>query len=465
MSETRSSHTAMYVGIDVANVALAVDFLDQEGRSLRPRTTFPNDPEGWRALRTAIVSAARLVGSEGRVVCGMEATSNMHKRLEQALQAETRRPLEVHVLNPRAVKHFAKALLKDTKTDRLDSHLIALYLLRMQPRQQAAASQLFEEFRGATRTRRRLIEERTRAKNRLHKLLRYNLPGYRTVLSRFLSKGLLTVLSQFPSPQALLDCPLEQLAAIGYGRGHRVGLLLAQKLHHLAAQAPQARLSRVTQVELRFTSRRILELEQIIAEMDEAIAELLDTLFPQQVLTSIPGLGAVSAAAILAEVIDIRRFPSQAQFIGYCGLYPTVWESGEAKRFYRMSRKGNRMLKMTLLVASAAARQYNPTIATFYERLRRRGKSKRAAGGAIARKLAQLVFTLLVRQELWSAQIARNGLVKAEVMSPETGIPEDTGIPCLIGETLAGDKHPRPFSRSRDPRPSSVSPEDSDGQP
>jgi transposase len=114
-------------------------------------------------------------------------------------RAESRRALEVHVLNPRAVKHFAKALPKEAKTDRLDGHPIALYLLHMQPRGQVAASQVFEEFRGATRTRRRLIEERTQAQNRLHKLLRYHLPGYRTVLDCVLSKGLLMVLRQFTS--------------------------------------------------------------------------------------------------------------------------------------------------------------------------------------------------------------------------------------------------------------------------
>ena len=456
MNDTPISHTGMYVGIDVSNLTLAVDFLDQHGRSVRPRATYTNDPEGWTALRTAIVSAAQLLGPGARVVCGMEATANMHKRLEQALRAETRRTLEVHVLNPRSVKHFAKALLKDAKTDRLDSHLIALYLLRMQPQAQAPTSQLFEEFRGATRTRRRFVEERTQAKNRLHKLLRYNLPGYRTLLGRSLSKGLLVVLSQFQSPQAILDCPVEQLAAIRYGTRHRVGTTLAQKLHHLAAQAPQAALSRVSRLEVRITSRRIIELQEIIAEMDEAIAELLDSLFPNQVLTSIPGLGGVSAAAILAEVIDIRRFPTKAQFIGYCGLYPIVWESGEAKRFYRMSFKGNRMLKMTLLVASAAARQYNPTIAIFYERLRRRGKSKKAAGGAIARKLAELDFTLLRREELWSPEEAMKGIAKSEAMSSEGNASEKTGTPRLTGVTLTGDQHLRPFSRSRNPRTSIV---------
>jgi len=407
----------LFVGIDVANVKVDVTFLDGEARTVRPQATYANDPEGWPALRTAVVAAASLLGARTKVVCGMEATGNMHKRLEQALRAEKRRKLEVHVLNPRAVKSFAKALLTSAKTDRGDSHLIALFLMRMKPAPAAPVPELFEEFREATRTRRRLVEERTDAKNRLHKLLRYHFPGYRKTLAKHLSKGLLVALNALPSPHLVLGAAPGEIAAISYGTRHRVGAPLEEKLRTLAAQAPRADLPKLTQMLLRTTARRILDLDELIVEMDDGLADMLEQLFPGQVLTSIPGLGAVSAAAILAEICDIARFQSKTDFIGYCGLYPVVWESGEAKRRYRMTTKGNRMIKMTLLIASAAARQYNPAIAAYYERLRARGKSTKAAGGAIARKLAEIVFTLLVRNEPWSPEKATAGLAKSLAMT------------------------------------------------
>ena len=67
-------------------------------------------------------------------------------------------------------------------------------------------------------------------------------------------------------------------------------------------------------------------------------------------------------------------------------------------------------------LSSVSARQYNPSMSACYKRLRKRGKSMRAAGGAIARKLAELVFTLLKRKERWSAEKARQGLEQAEQM-------------------------------------------------
>lgn len=410
------SGPGVYVGIDVSRDSLCVSFLNEEARTVRPAASYTNDPNGWTALKTAIVAATTLAGYQARVVCGMESTSNMHKGVEHALRAESRRQLEVHVLNPMAVKHFARATLASAKTDRLDSHLISLFLLRLQPTPVAETPEFFEEFREATRTRRRLVEERTREKNRVHKLLRQHFPGSRRVLGANLSARLLIVLARFPSPQQLLDCPVEDIAEIRYGRGRRVGMDFARRLHTVAAQAPRLKLATVTTILIEASASRVLELTEQLARFDSAIAEMLEQLCPNQVLTSIPGVGPISAAAILAEVGDIRRFASKSAFVGYCGLYPTVWESGEAKRRYRMTHKGNRMLKMTLLVASAAARQYNPAISVYYERLRARDKSKKAAGGAIARKLAEIVFTLLARNEEWSKEKATRGLQTAEAM-------------------------------------------------
>lgn len=410
------AHTDLYVGIDVSNRSFDVCFIDSNARTVRTRARYSNDPQGWRELKTAIVAAAALCGARPRIVCGMEATANMHKRLEEALRNEKRRTLEVHVLHPRAVKHFAKALRTSAKTDRIDAEVIARFLLRLQPEEQAPPPEGVEELREVTRMRRKMIEERTTCKNRIHKLLRYHFPGYGTLLGKYLSQRILVVLEAMPSPDLILESGAEHIAQIKNGPRHVIGMAFAENLIQLAQQAPRASLKRSTRLLLKSTARRIRELTAHIADLDGTIEELLDEVFPGQVLTSIPGIGHVSAASILAEIGDVRRFADKGQFIGYCGLHPVVWESGEAKRRYRMTRGGNRMLKMTLLVASAAARQYNPVVAQYYERLRKRGKSTKAAGGAIARKLAGIVFALLVSNQPWSAEKAQIGLDKGSAM-------------------------------------------------
>lgn len=458
----------LYIGLDVASAKLDVCFIDAAARTVRPAKTFPNDPKGWTALKTAIVAAARLLGEDVRVVCGMESTGVYHKGVEATLRKERRRKLEVHVLNPRAVKYFAKAQLKDCKTDAGDAQLIALYLLRMSPKPAAELPELFEAFREATRTRRRFIEDRTEAKNRLHKLLRLHFPGLRSRLGKTLPAKLLLALEQWPAPDLILAQSAENIAGLRYGRGHRAGQAFAAALREVAEEATHPVLPHATQLLIQLTTRRILDLDAQLVRLDAAIEELLDQLFPGQVLTTIPGLGKVSAAAILAEVGDIGRFASKREFVGYCGLYPQVWESGETKRRYRMTRKGNRMLKMTLLIASAAARQYNPVLADFYERLRARGKSTKAAGGALARKLAELAFTLLVRGEAWDPEKAARGLAKAaEMATPRPG-KEKAGTARPTGVEPAVHEGPRPESGSGGSRDASIAadgPEATSGEP
>ena len=182
----------------------------------------------------------------------------------------------------------------------------------------------------------------------------------------------------------------------------------------LAKAAPMRQLPPMARLSIQDVAARILQLNRFIHGMDAAIAEEPERIFPHNVLRSIPGLGAVSVASILAEVGDVRRFPDKETFVGYCGLYPVAWESGDTKLRFRMTRKGNRMLKITLLVASAACRQYNPAILHFYGWLRTRGKTKKAAGGAIARKMAEIVWAVLTSNQPWSEEIALRGIAKGE---------------------------------------------------
>jgi len=408
---------SLFVGIDVAHQTVQASFLDEEARTMRASSSYANDPQGWVELRAAIISSASLCGKQARIVCGMESTGNMHKRLEQALRQETRRKLEVHVLHPKSVKHFHKALQKSAKTDRIDCHVIALFLIRMDPKMKEAMPEGVEELREVTRSRRKLVEERTTCKNRLHKLLRYHFPGYQKHLGKKLSARTLVALEEMPSPDLILGRSAESIATMRNGARHRLGIAYANALQTVARQTPTRSLKKSTRLLIQSTARRIRELTRHLAELDAIIEEMLDEIFPDQVLTSIPGLGPVSVAAILAEIGVVSRFTSKGQFVGYCGLYPIVWESGEAKRRYRMTTKGNRMLKMTLLVASAAARQYNPVVASYYERLRRRGKTTKAAGGAIARKMAEVVFALLISNQPWSSDKAQLGMKKAEAMT------------------------------------------------
>jgi len=405
------------VGIDVCSRRLEVAYCDGAGVSRGRQQSFSNTAAGVSALCDAVVATAKGLGSRLRVIAGLESTSYFHCLAAKALSQERRHRVEVHVLNPRKVKWFRHLELKDTKTDRVDAELIARFLAKIRPQPHAVLPPEWVQLQEATRTRRRCMEERSRLKNRLHRLLRSHWLGWREAMGKHFGGRTLVPLTACPSPHDARRRGASRIAQLRNTDGKRLGGVFADRFLAMAKTASSDQLPLMVRISIQDTADRILQLNTLLSRLDAAIAEELERVFADTVLLSIPGLGPVSIASILAEVGDIRRFPSKEVFIGYCGLYPIAWESGDTKLRFCMTRKGNRMLKLTLLLASGSARQANPALRSFYQRLRQKGKSARAAGGAVARKLAEIVWVTLTYNQPWSEEIAIRGIARGVEMA------------------------------------------------
>jgi transposase len=405
----------IFVGIDVCEARFDVAFRNSDCQPVRGDSSFTNSSEGIRDLIGCCVASASLVGKKTKIIIGMESTSNFHKNLERALRASSRK-FEIHVINPLSIKQFKKMNLKVYKTDRLDAHMIAAYLAKMTPKPSFAPLNGQEELKEITRLRRSFQEETTKLKNRLRRLLRIHFPGYKQLLGMKISAKMLVAFSNFSSPEEILSISIDSIADFSIAFRHKIGRTFAENLIKLAQQAPARTLQNGNALVIKWTAQSLLQLQERIKILDKEIVSMLDKFFPEHKLHTIPGIGPISIATIIAEVGNIKRFATPEKFIGYVGLYPVVWESGEMKTRFQMTNKGNKSLKMTFLVASAAARRFNPVIRQMYDRLRERGKSKKAAGGAIARKLACIVYAIFVSNQEWDPKIAAESLKKSQQM-------------------------------------------------
>ena len=119
-----------------------------------------------------------------------------------------------------------------------------------------------------------------------------------------------------------------------------------------------------------------------------------------QVLT-IPGIGAATAAVLVAKIVDINRFTTPDQVVGYFGVFPEENSSGVDKQgnplppgTMHMSRKGNDLVRSYLWNASRTAIRLNPAVRALYRRLRAKGKRGDVAMGHCMRKLLHLVFAV-----------------------------------------------------------------------
>lgn len=116
----------------------------------------------------------------------------------------------------------------------------------------------------------------------------------------------------------------------------------------------------------------------------------------RELLDSIPGVGEATAAALLAEVPDIKQYGSARQVAAFAGLVPRERQSGSSIRGrVRLSKIGNARLRKALYFPAVTALRCSPFFQAWAEGLRQRGKSKMAVIGAAMRKLIHLAYGVL----------------------------------------------------------------------
>ena len=143
-------------------------------------------------------------------------------------------------------------------------------------------------------------------------------------------------------------------------------------------------------------------LEKQVKMLDKAIEQQFKII--PNTLTSIPGIGKVYSAGIIAEIGDIHRFNSHASVAKYAGLVWNRNQSGEFEAEHsQMIKSGNRYLRYYLLEAANSVRRCDPEFRRYYD-LKfhevNQFQHKRALA-LTARKLVRLVFRLLKDNRLY----------------------------------------------------------------
>lgn len=150
----------------------------------------------------------------------------------------------------------------------------------------------------------------------------------------------------------------------------------------------------------------IAALQADIAALDREIKALLSDESEWQAtarhLLSIKGVGPITAAWLLVATVNFATCESAEQLTAYVGLCPREYSSGTS--IYRrpsIGMAGHQRLRDSLYMAALSAIRYNPVIRTYYERMLKRGKAKKVAVIASARKLLHICFALARKGEDW----------------------------------------------------------------
>lgn len=178
---------------------------------------------------------------------------------------------------------------------------------------------------------------------------------------------------------------------------HRDDLLQTrlQQLNRLR-DSTDALVRQSLQVVLSAVESQIAAVEEQISALVAAHAELRTKL---QLLTAIVGIGAVTAAKLLAEFAAIEQYESAKAAAADTGVTPSHFESGTSvRRRSRMSKMGNANLRAALYWPAITAMRCCWAFKAFAARLAARGKPKKVIIGAVMRKMVHIVYGVLKHQ-------------------------------------------------------------------
>ena len=148
---------------------------------------------------------------------------------------------------------------------------------------------------------------------------------------------------------------------------------------------------------------RIAMAERHLKALDAAIQQLLrnepELKYRFDILTSIPGVGPISAATMIAELDELGEVGA-AQISALVGVAPMNCDSG-AMRGQRRIRGGRSVVRNALYMAAVAAVRTDSDFKAFFERLRKNGKPFKVAITAVIRKLAIIANTLISENRKW----------------------------------------------------------------
>ena len=346
----------LYVGIDVSSKNNVTYLMKPDG-SKHSNFKVANSLDGSKELVKRILSALNSL-SLTEVSIGLEATSVYGDNLVYFLRENgslTPYSKQIHVLNPKQVKKFKDSYNDLPKNDYVDSFIIADCLRFGRINKEVYLDDYrYKALQNLTRARFFAVQNLTKEKQRFlnNLFMKYSSMTQEKVFSNTYSTTAFAVYEEFESAEQLAEMDLQELTEFIVVKGKNRfpdPNAVAQAIKKAARgsyRLPKTINDSINQVlSISISSMRAMESQ--IKEFDKAIAEQVK-LIPNT-LQSIPGIGPVYSAGIIAEIGDINRFKNQAALAKYAGLAWSQYQSGDFEAEHtHMIHSGNRFLKYYL---------------------------------------------------------------------------------------------------------------------
>ena len=399
------------VGIDISADFSWVVILAPDGAIYKKAFMIKHDVNGFDHL----INEIKKVEEEFNMKTGifMESTGVYHLSLFHYLNKNFD---NTFVINPLVTNCNKNGDIRKVKNDKKDALSIAKIGKFQDIKLSQSVSLDIFLLRSLIREYYKLTDNCSDFKKKLSADLRVTFPNYHTIFSDTTSNSSIAILSEYPTPQSILEAPKEIIIDILLSKS-RKGLNWSEKIYlKLIAAAKDAIIIGLPLSGLSFkitSSIKFIEtFQQQISKLLKEIENLINaTDFPDQIkknidlVDSIPGIGSLTAITLIAEIGDIDGFIKPKHLVAFFGIDCSVNESGKFKgNKNKISKRGTRIGRRALYaVALASIRSsrngipINKVLLEYFQ-TNLKGKKAKVALVAIMHKILNYIFAVLRNQ-------------------------------------------------------------------
>ncbi|MFR5671561.1 MAG: IS110 family transposase [Agathobacter rectalis] len=377
------------VGIDIGKNHHEASIVSPEGKQIGRSLRFATTHKGADSLMRFIF---KNIGNSP-CVFGMEATGHYWYPIYSFLKAKG---YTIYVINPIQSDSLRKMYIRQTKNDSIDSFLIAEVIRFGQFTTTSMADENILAMRQLCRYRDSVISSRTEIKLRISTIMEQIFPEYEKQFSSLWLSTSMGILEKYLTPENIENAPIDELFEIIKDKSHNK--LTMKKAISIREAAADTFGIKIAQDAFSFQLKQLIDRMNFLDKQIEALDIEIMKYYEQFdcYLHTIPGIGIIGAATILAEIGDISRFKNSSALVAFAGIDPTVRQSGEFNSTHNhMSKRGSPYLRHAIFLAATTCSFHNSPLNAYYKKKRDQGKHHLTATGAVARKLTTVIYAVL----------------------------------------------------------------------
>lgn len=375
----------VYIGIDIAKFKHFASVISLDGKVIVKPFPFENSRQGFMKLIEEIENFHDCL-------IGLESTGHYAENLIQFLYE---RNYSIAVINPIQTDSLRDSNIRKTKTDKIDTMLIAQCLMLNKYSLVQAKDIDIIKLRRLSRFRLEMVQQQTRIKTQLTGCLDIVFPELSSYFKGNLHlKTTYALLEKYSSAKAIRSARIDGLTNLLYNNSKgKYNQEKALELKNLAKNSVGLDNPSI-ELQIQCLIKQLRLYQNQLKDIDFSIMTLMEII--KSPILTIPGVGYNLGAMIISEIGDIKRFSNPSKLLAFAGLDPVVKQSGNFQAdSMKISKRGSTYLRYAIYRVAFLIIYNNETFHNYYLAKRSQGKIHSVALGHVCNKLVRIIFKIL----------------------------------------------------------------------